>query len=115
VTNVTEHLKDTAHLKGTGHLWVTQRVRRFIIDELGWEGAAEELTDDLLLIQEGALDSIGIVSLTSFLESYYGILMEDSEIVPANLGSLASIERYVQAKNVRGRDDASGSTGRNGR
>lgn len=77
---------------------VTARVRRFIIDELGWEGTARELTDDLLLIQEGALDSIGIVTLTSFLESYYGIIVEDSEIVPANLGSLASIERYVQAK-----------------
>ena len=77
---------------------VTERIRHFIIDELGWEGTAEELTDDLLLIQEGALDSIGIVTLTSFLESYYGIIVEDSEIVPANLGSLASIERYVQAK-----------------
>ena len=41
---------------------------------------------------------VGIVTLTSFLESHYGIIMEDSEIVPANLGSLASIERYVRAK-----------------
>jgi len=77
---------------------ITERVRCFIIEDLGWDGTADELTDDLLLIQEGALDSIGIVTLTSFLESHYGIIMEDSEIVPANLGSLASIERYVRAK-----------------
>jgi len=77
---------------------IIERVRCFIIEDLGWDGTADELTDDLLLIQEGALDSIGIVTLTSFLESHYGIIMEDSEIVPANLGSLASIERYVRAK-----------------
>ena len=46
----------------------------------------------------GALDSLGIVNLVSFLESSYGITIEDHEIVPANLGSLTSIERYVLAK-----------------
>jgi acyl carrier protein len=77
---------------------VAERVRRFIIDELGWEGTAEELTDDLPLIQEGALDSIGILSLVKFLESNYSITVEDCEIVPAQLGSLASIDRYVRGK-----------------
>jgi acyl carrier protein len=73
-------------------------VRGFIITDLGWTGTADQLTDDLLLIDEGALDSLGIVNLVSFLESSYGITVEDNEIVPANLGSLTSIERYVGQK-----------------
>lgn len=77
---------------------VTDRVRRFIIDDLGWEGTADELTDDLPLIRAGALDSIGILTLVHFLESNYGILIEDGEIVSAHLSSLSSIERYVQFK-----------------
>jgi acyl carrier protein len=77
---------------------VAESVRQFIIDELGWDGTAEQMTDDLSLIQEGALDSIGILTLVKFLESSYGITIEDAEIVPANLGSLASIERYVGQK-----------------
>lgn len=77
---------------------VTDRVRCYIIDELGWEGTADELTDDLPLIRAGALDSIGILSLVHFLESNYSIRIEDGEIVSAHLNSLSSIERYVQFK-----------------
>jgi acyl carrier protein len=77
---------------------VADRVRRFIVDDLGWEGTADELTDDLPLIQSGAIDSLGILTLVEFLESNYGITVDDSEIVSAHLGSLASIERYVQSK-----------------
>jgi acyl carrier protein len=77
---------------------VAERVRRFIIDDLGWEGTADQLTDDLPLIHEGVLDSLGILSLVTFLESAYGMDVEDSEILPANLGTIGSIERYVLAK-----------------
>jgi acyl carrier protein len=77
---------------------IAERVRQFFIDDLGWEGTADQLTDDLPLIHEGVLDSLGILNLVTFLESAYGIDIEDSEIVPANLGTIGSIGRYVLAK-----------------
>ena len=77
---------------------VTDRVREFIVGNLGWEGAADELTEDLPLIQVGVLDSLGILTLVEFLEANYEITIYDSEIIPANLGRLASIERYVESK-----------------
>lgn len=77
---------------------IIDQVKRFIIDDLGWEGSADELTAELPLIGAGALDSIGILTMVQFLESHYGILIEDGEIVSAHLNSLASIERYVQSK-----------------
>jgi acyl carrier protein len=77
---------------------VVDRVRNFIVDSLGWEGTADELTDDLPLIQAGVLDSLGILTLVEFLESTYGIAVKDTEILPANLGSLANIEQFVKSK-----------------
>lgn len=77
---------------------VADRVRHFIVDDLGWEGTLDELTDDLPLIQSGTLDSLGILTLVEFLESSYSITIEDNEIVSAHLGSLTSIERYVKSK-----------------
>jgi acyl carrier protein len=77
---------------------VTDQVRRFIIDELKWEGPAEELTGDLPLIRRGVLDSLGILTLVHFLESRYGIVVDDADIVPDHLGSLDRIERYVHDK-----------------
>jgi acyl carrier protein len=77
---------------------VANQVRRFIIDDLGWGGAADELLDDLPLIKAGVLDSLGILMLVQFLESTYGIVIDDGDIKPTHLGSLAGIERYVESK-----------------
>jgi acyl carrier protein len=78
---------------------IADQVRRFIIDDLGWEGRADELPDDLPLIRAGVLDSLGILMLVQFLESAYEIYIDDGEITSAQLGSLASIERYVESRN----------------
>jgi acyl carrier protein len=77
---------------------VTEQVRNFIVADLGWDGTTDELTDDLPLIRGGALDSVSILTLVEFLESSYGISIDDTEIVPDNLGTLASIERFVRDK-----------------
>ncbi len=77
---------------------VANRVRRYIIDDLGWGGTADELPDDLPLIKAGILDSLGILMLVHFLESTYGIAIDDGDIKPTHLGSLASIERYVESQ-----------------
>lgn len=79
---------------------VANRVRRFILDDLGWEGTADELPDDLPLIKAGVLDSLGILMLVQFLESTYDIVIDDGDVVPKHLGSLASIERYVESKST---------------
>jgi acyl carrier protein len=74
---------------------VADRVRRFIIDDLGWGGRPAHLTAELALIDEQVVDSLGILTLVGFLESEYGIEVADREITPAHLGTLAGIERYV--------------------
>jgi acyl carrier protein len=77
---------------------VVDEVRAFIVNSLGWHGSADQLTDDLQLIQAGVLDSIGILSLVEFLESNYHITVQDSEIIAAHLGSLTGIEQFVKSK-----------------
>ena len=81
---------------------VADVVRGFIIDDLGWGGSADELSDDLPLIRAGVLDSLGVLMLVQFLESACGILIEDGDITPAHFGNLASIERYVESRNSAG-------------
>lgn len=77
---------------------VADLVRRFIIDDLGWEGTADELPDDLPLIKAGVLDSLGVLMLVQFLESTYDIVIDDGEVTSAHLGSLTSIARYVEPR-----------------
>ncbi len=76
----------------------TDRLRTFIVEELSWEGSPGDLTDDFPLLERGALDSLGIFQLVSFIESEFGVEVRDKELVRANFGTLADISRLVDAK-----------------
>lgn len=56
------------------------------------------LNENLSLLDSGLLDSTGVLELITFLESRFGITVEDTEVVPENLDSLASIEAFVKRK-----------------
>lgn len=76
----------------------TDRLRTFILEELSWEGSASDLTDDFPLLERGALDSLGIFQLVSFIEGEFGVEVRDEELVRDNFGTLRDIARLVDGK-----------------
>jgi acyl carrier protein len=76
---------------------VIDAVRDFLGSELRIAQAAE-LDPELPLVQRGVIDSIELMQIVLFLERRYGIAVDETEILPANLRSLAAIERFVESK-----------------
>jgi acyl carrier protein len=54
--------------------------------------------DDDALVEEGIIDSTGILELIEFLESHFGIEVSEAETVPQNLGSISSLTNFVMNK-----------------
>ncbi len=77
---------------------VAEQVRQFIVKEIGWDGDPEDLTPELPLIDSGVLDSLAVLALVEYLESTFSVVIEDNEMVPANLADLARIQWFVEAK-----------------
>lgn len=76
---------------------VKQQVRQFIRDNL-MMGGTEEIPDDASFMDRHIIDSTGFLELISFVEESFGIQVSDDEMVPENLDSLNSIERYIRGK-----------------
>jgi len=74
-----------------------EKVRSFIIENFlfGDDGGLEDHTS---FLEEGIVDSTGIMELMLFLEKAFGIKVEDEEAVPENLDSLEFIEAYLDRK-----------------
>ena len=70
------------------------RLREFIVGELGWRGP--ELTDDYPLIENRVIDSLGLFRVVSFLETDCGIRIGDREVVPANFATLTAIAEMAR-------------------
>lgn len=54
--------------------------------------------DDDGLVEEGIIDSTGVLELIEFLESHFVIEVSEAETVPQNLGSITSLTRFVMSK-----------------
>jgi acyl carrier protein len=54
--------------------------------------------DDDFLVEEGIIDSTGILELIEFLEYRFGVEVSDSETVPQNLGSISNLTMFVMSK-----------------
>ncbi len=57
-----------------------------------------KLRDDDSLLDTGIVDSTGVLEVIAFLEAEFGIHVDDSEIVPDNLDSIARIEAFVERR-----------------
>ncbi len=63
-------------------------------------GQADGLQDDTSFMDSGTVDSTGILELVAFLESNYGVKVQDQEMVPENLDSVSRVSAYLTRKVV---------------
>jgi acyl carrier protein len=77
---------------------IQQDIRNFIISNFMFGQGGEGLADDQSFLETGVIDSTGVLELIAFLEQQFGIAVEDQEVVPANLDSVAQLVSFVQRK-----------------
>jgi acyl carrier protein len=77
---------------------IETRLRRFIADNFLFADNVGSISADASLIDDGVIDSTGVLELVGFLESEFGIRIADAEIVPENLGSIGGMTAFVAAK-----------------
>jgi acyl carrier protein len=77
---------------------VLERTRTWVHDTYLYMRADPTLGDDDPLLGDGIIDSMGVIELVEFLQHTFDLTISDDEITEANLGSIAAIGRFVQAK-----------------
>ena len=82
-------------------------MRRFVVENFLFGQRAPDLTGSDSLLERGVMDSTGVLELVAFLQSRYGITIEDHELVPDNLDTLDRIVAFVRAKLAQVTDIAS--------
>ena len=72
-------------------------IRRFLAEVFFVDG----LDADASFLEEGIIDSTGMLELVMFIESTYGVKIADDEFVPENLDSLNRVAAFIERKNHR--------------
>lgn len=77
---------------------IAQEVRRFITTDYFLGRDDDALEDSTSFLEEGILDSTGVLQLITFLEETFGIKVENEEVVPDNLDSISKVVSYLSRK-----------------
>ena len=72
-------------------------VRRFISEVF----FVDDVEDSASFLEEGIIDSTGMLELVAFVEGTFGISIADTELVPENLDSLDRVAAFVERKTKR--------------
>jgi len=74
-----------------------KQIRTFIVENFLF-GNADGLKDETSFLEEGIIDSTGVLELVTFLEEEFSIKVADEDLVPENLDSINNVTAYLQKK-----------------
>ncbi len=76
---------------------IQEKLRAFIIDNFLF-GNADGLENNSSFLDEGIIDSTGVLELVDFLEEQFSVTVGDDELIPENLDSVDNIVAYLGRK-----------------
>ena len=76
---------------------IKEQVRTFITSNF-YVSDPSSLDDSASLLDQGIIDSTGVLEVIFFIEETFDIKVEDSEMLPDNLDSIERIAKFVARK-----------------
>jgi acyl carrier protein len=70
------------------------KIRAYIIENFLF-GEDNNLKEDTSFLEEGIIDSTGVLELIEFLEEEFDIAIDDEDMIPENLDSLNNLEQFI--------------------
>lgn len=77
---------------------IKEPVLKFIKERFLSEDDEEILTDNVQFLDQGIIDSTGVLELIMFIEEHFKITINDDELIPENFNDLNSIEKFILEK-----------------
>ena len=74
-----------------------EKIKTFVVENFLF-GSEDGLKDETSFLEEGIIDSTGILELVTFLEEEFSIAIEDEELVPENLDSINNVTAFLERK-----------------
>ena len=74
------------------------RVEQFVYLSFPPAVPGEEYSSAQSLIETGVMDSMGVLVMVTWLEEEFGNIVDDEDVIPENMDSIANLAGYVDRK-----------------
>lgn len=76
---------------------ISKEIKEFVVSNFLY-GQDGSLAEDQSFLENGIIDSTGVLELVAFLEQRFEIAVGDRELLPENLDSVQNASRFVSRK-----------------
>jgi acyl carrier protein len=77
---------------------ITPEIRDYISRNFLFSDKGFPYGDDASFLEEGIIDSLGIIELVSFVEKKFAISVADHELLPTNFDSVSKLSSFIANK-----------------
>jgi acyl carrier protein len=74
-----------------------EQIREFLTSNFIFDPTVQLGLEDSFM-ENGVVDSTGVLEVIMWVESNFNLHVEDSEVLPENFDSIGSLMRYVESK-----------------
>ena len=75
-----------------------EKIRAFIFSNFLFDADQGALENDASSLEQGIIDSTGVLELVEWLEETFSIKVEDDELIPGNLDSVNRLGQFIARK-----------------
>ena len=77
---------------------IEEKIRTYIAENILFSNNGYRYSDDASFLEEGIVDSMGIMELVMFVEESFGVTVDDEDLTPDNFDSVARLAAYIRHK-----------------
>lgn len=77
---------------------IEEKIRKFLIENFVLSEQLDELGFEESFLENGVVDSTGILELVFFVEDQFGIQIDTSEVLPENFDSVNCLASFIRRK-----------------
>ena len=74
------------------------KIREFIFENFLFDAEDSALQNDTSFLEQGVIDSTGVLELVDWLEDEFDIAVDDEELIPENLDSVNLLAAFITKK-----------------
>jgi acyl carrier protein len=77
---------------------IEREIKEFVVKNFLFGQNGDSLTREQSFLENGIIDSTGVLELVAYLEQRFEIVIGDRELIPDNLDSIEKAARFVTRK-----------------
>ena len=79
---------------------IRAQIRQYIAENLLFSETGYEYDDQASFLEQGILDSMGVMELVHFVEEAFGVKVADDDLTPDNFDSVERLAAYVESNRL---------------